>query len=73
MNTGTCSAAPCEHAQYTRQRSSKPDYGLREAILLEWYRQLADQYCARPFDSWAGNATLLEVYEARAYAAGEDR
>lgn len=35
--------------QYTRQRISKPDYGLREAIMLPWYKDLADQYMASPY------------------------
>jgi hypothetical protein len=35
--------------QYTRQRISKPDYGLREAIMLPWYKDLADLYLASPY------------------------
>jgi hypothetical protein len=54
--------------QFTRQRSSKPDWGLREAILLPWYTELAAQYLARPYGApWTGNSTLLASYEQRAW------
>jgi hypothetical protein len=52
---------------------SKPDYGLREAILLPWYNTLADQYLLTPYGTWGGNATLLSHYETSAYDAGESR
>ena len=61
------------HVQYTRQRTSKPDFGLREVILLPWYDELAKQYCATEFGGWAGNASLLHLYESMAYSWGEDR
>jgi hypothetical protein len=59
--------------QYTRQRISQPDFGLREDILLPWYHTLMQQYVARPFGSWSGNATLFVEYEASAKAHGERR
>ena len=59
--------------QYTRQRIARPDWGLREAILLPWYKELADQYLASPYDSWSGNYSLFTSYEQRAEAAGEVR
>ena len=71
LTSTSCPACPM--VQYTRQRSSKPDYGLRDAILLKWYHMLAEQYCAQPYGSWTGNVSLLAAYEARAFAAGEDR
>ena len=59
--------------QYTRQRIARPDWGLREAILLPWYKELADQYLASPYDSWSGNYSLFTSYEQRAETAGEIR
>ncbi len=60
--------------QFTPQRQSTPDFGLRESILLPWYEELAKQYLARPFGiPWAGNASLLALYEQLAYDAGENR
>jgi hypothetical protein len=60
--------------QYTKQRVSRPDYGLREDVLLPWYRELARQYTAQPYGAhWAGNRTLIELYESLAWTAGEDR
>jgi hypothetical protein len=55
--------------QYTRQRLSQPDFGLRESILLPWYMALADQYLRTRFNSWAGNTSLLHHYERLAFAA----
>jgi hypothetical protein len=53
---------------------SRPDFGLRDDVLLPWYRELAAQYTARPYGApWLGNRSLLHAYEAMAYAAGEDR
>ncbi len=44
--------------QYTNQRRAKPDYGLREEILLPWYTEFANQYLALPYGAtWAGQAT----------------
>ena len=61
-------------AQFTKQRNSKPDFGLREDILLPWYTELARQYTATPYGTpWAGNTTLLTEYESIAWHAGEDR
>lgn len=59
--------------QYTKQRVSKPDYGLREDVLLPWYSALADQYVRSPLDSWKGNATLIALYDQLARAAGEEK
>jgi hypothetical protein len=60
--------------QYTAQRVAKPDYGLREEILLPWYTELARQYLSRPYGAqWTGNRTLLDWYERAAYDAGENR
>ncbi len=52
---------------------SKPNYGLREVIYLPWYTALADQYLSTPYGGWQGNATLLHVYEASSFQAGESR
>ena len=60
------------HAQYTRQRSSKPDFGLREEILLPWYHVFTRQYMASPYGEWGGNSTLLDVYKRIAWLHGED-
>ena len=60
--------------QFTKQRAAKPDFGLREAILLPWYGELARQYIARPYGTpWQGNASLLAAYELAAFDAGETR
>ena len=43
-------------------------------MLLPWYRELARQYTAQPYGAhWAGNRTLIELYESLAWTAGEDR
>lgn len=57
--------------QYTLQRQSKPDFGLCEEVLLPFYTELASQYCAVGFGAWAGNASLLTLYEQLAEAARE--
>jgi hypothetical protein len=52
---------------------SKPDYGLREEILLPWYWELSNQYMQHPYNAWPGNRTLLRYYERLAFDAGERR
>ncbi|MDR3414459.1 MAG: hypothetical protein P4L87_26435, partial [Formivibrio sp.] len=59
--------------QFTLQRQSSPDFGLREDILLPWYHAFADQYVRKPWGGWQGNATLLPLYESMAWKNGEDR
>ena len=59
--------------QYTKQRQSKPSYGLRDAVLIHWYTELARQYTSTRYNTWQGNATLLHQYEALAFDAGETR
>jgi hypothetical protein len=60
--------------QFTLQRQSKPDWGLREDVLLPWYEEFTRQYVSRPYgDVWIGNITLFEWYEELAYHAGENR
>ncbi len=66
-------APPPSSPQFTPQRISKPDYGLREDVLLPWYAELGRQYTATPYNTWQGNDTLLYLYEASAFAAGEAR
>ena len=64
----------CYSLQYTKQRVSRPDYGLREDVLLPWYTELARQYTAQPYGApWHGNRTLIRLYETLAWTAGEDR
>ena len=60
--------------QYTRQRQSSPDYGLKEEILLPWYQILQSQYTAKPWNGWGeGNATLNAQYEQMAIDYGQKR
>ena len=60
-------------SQFTKQRISRPDYGLREDVLLPWYATFAAQYIATPYNSWTGNRSLIEQYESLAWYGGEDR
>ena len=53
--------------------SSKPDFGLREEILLPWYHLLTNQYMAQPYGRWEGNTTLMKEYHRRAYLHGENQ
>ena len=60
--------------QYTQQRASKPDFGMRDETLLPWYHELARQYAplSRPyFTEWKGNVSLLRYYEEISFLAGE--
>ena len=50
---------------------SKPDYGVKEDILLPWYTELMKQYTAGKYGQWAGNDALAEAYEDLAVSAGE--
>lgn len=61
------------HAQFILQRASRPDFGLREDVILPWYEELAKQYCARPFGGWQGNRTLLLLHDDMQAALGERR
>ena len=58
--------------QYRSQRE-KPAFGFTEDIMLPWYAELAKQYTAGAWNSWRGNVSLLELYEAMAAARGEAR
>lgn len=59
--------------QFTKQRTSRPDFGLREDILMPWYTELMHQYTATPYGEWSGNKTLLDLYEHYAWLGGEIR
>lgn len=61
------------HMQYTRQRSSKPDYGLHEGVLLPWYKELQEQYVKTKWGEWPGNHSLIEYHERLATAQGMRR
>lgn len=61
------------HAQYTKQRHSPADWGLREDVLLPWYYELARQYTAAPYGGWQGNQSLLALYESMQEGVGEVR
>ncbi len=60
-------------SQYTRQRTSKPDYGLIEDVLLPWYYTLMQQYANRPFGGWSGNETMNSLYEQMMLEYGQER
>ncbi|MDR3740405.1 MAG: hypothetical protein P4L40_15435 [Terracidiphilus sp.] len=59
--------------QFTTQRSSRPDFGLREDVLLPWYHAFTEQYTRVAWGQWAGNASLLALYEDMAWEHGENR